>query len=304
MHFLVFTCFLSAPASTMDLLVFSSAEQPPPGSPAGGWDGSNGMGGPTESPRGIGIERKRRFAPTTAELFAMRRIRQLNAASRLARQSAPRGPGKEVVRRAPLSKRARGGEANIRLPFVPPETWHEPHDDGNGYRFLVQPPGEGYRHVVTPDEVRERLDQLPDEFLRPLDLVQFSRMTRKKQSFPCYGMQWGATIYLYPIEESLVESYTQPPKPSQVNEARMFGGRWVQESPSTWNLIWTQGSIKDFYLNNILIHELGHLLDDRNSRAADREGFAEWFAIRYGYQATRRPGGHRRSVRRGHGRHK
>ena len=30
--------------------------------------------------------------------------------------------------------------------------------------------------------------------------------------------------------------------------------------------MWTEQAIKDFYLNNILIHELGHLLDDRNSR--------------------------------------
>jgi hypothetical protein len=235
----------------------------------------------------------------------MRRSRQLNAGSCLARQGTPRGPAKEVVRRAPLSKRARGGEANIRLPFVPPETWHEPReDDCEGYRFKVQPPGDGYRHVVTPHEVRERLAQLPADFLRPLQLVQFSRMTRKKQSFPCYGMQWGSTIYLYPIEESLIESYNQPPKPSQVNEARMFGGRWVQESPSTWNLIWTERTIKNFYLNNIVIHELGHLLDDRNSRAADREGFAEWFAIHYGYQPTRHRPLDRRAIRRGHGRHK
>ena len=44
-------------------------------------------------------------------------------------------------------------------------------------------------------------------------------MTRKKQSFPCYGMQWGNAIYLYPLEESLVEHFYQPPRPALVNEA-------------------------------------------------------------------------------------
>ncbi len=234
----------------------------------------------------------------------MRRSHQLNVGGRIPRQISPRAPARDVARRAPLSKRARGGEANVRLPFVPPEDWYEPRDDGDGFHFVVQPPGDGYRHVVTPDEVRERLARLPAEFLRLLDLVQFSRMTRKKQSFPCYGMQWGSTIYLYPIEESLIESYNQPPKPNQVNEARMYGGRWVQESPEVWNLIWTQRAIKDFYLNNIVIHELGHLVDDRNSRPADREGFAEWFAVRYGYQPEHRRVVGRRRVRRGHGRHK
>lgn len=203
---------------------------------------------------------------------------------------------KSLAKRAPLSQRARGkraggGQLNERLPFTPPENWYESAEDETedrrlGFRLIVQSPGEGYRHVLSPMEVRERLSQLPEEFVCPLEVVQFSRMTRKKQSFPCYGMQWGTSVYLYPIEQSLVEYYNQPPKPNQVNEARMYGGRWEQESARVWKLVWTESAIKDFYLNNILIHELGHLLDDRNSRTADRERFAEWFAVRYGYLPT------------------
>lgn len=216
----------------------------------------------------------------------MRRTRQLNNGGRFSRQTGHVARISSVAWAAPLSKRARGGQINERLPFVPPEDWHEPQENGSPYRFLVQPPGTGYRHVLTPDEVRQRFAELPARFIEPLEVVQFSRMTRKKQSFPCYGMQWGAAIYLYPIEETLVETYSQPPKPNQENEARMYGGRWVQEGRNTWSLFWTEQAIKDFYLNNILIHELGHLLDNRNSRQVDRERFAEWFAVRYGYLPT------------------
>jgi len=210
---------------------------------------------------------------------------------RTVRNKLPRQHGlvpqsRSVARRLPLSKRARGGQVNERLPFVPPEDWHEPREDSTGYRFVLQSPGSGYRHVLTPADVRARLAELPAAFTDPLEVVQFSRMTRKKQSFPCYGMQWGSSLYLYPIEDSLVEYYNLPPKPNQVNEARMFGGIWSQESARVWKLVWTEAAIKDFYLNNILIHELGHLLDDRNSRQADRERYAEWFAIHYGYLPT------------------
>ncbi len=127
-------------------------------------------------------------------------------------------------------------------------------------------------------------------------------MTRKKQSFPCYGMQWGTSIYLYPIETSLEETYSSPPKPNQVNEARMFGGRWIETPDGIWKLVWTDRSIKDFYLNNILIHELGHLLDNRNSRSVDRERYAEWFALEYGYKPSRRTWspGRKQTVRRHH----
>ena len=189
------------------------------------------------------------------------------------------------------SNRARGirlhrGQVNERLPFVPPEDWHEPVGEDHGLRIVHQPAGAGFRHVLTADEVRERLSRLPAHFVEPLEVVQFSRMTRKKLSFPCYGMQWGSSIYLYPIEDGLTECYNVPPKPSQVNEARMYGGQWIQTAAEEWKLVWTESAIKDFYLNNILIHELGHILDDRNQRPADRERYAEWFAIEYGYLPT------------------
>jgi mono/diheme cytochrome c family protein len=144
----------------------------------------------------------------------------------------------------------------------------------------------------------QRLDQLPNFMLRPLNVVQLSRMTRKKRTFPCYGMQWGNSIYLYPIEESLVEYYARPPKPSELQEATMFGGRVGPGIAGNCGLCVDLGGIRDFYLNNVLIHELGHLLDDRNSRQQDRERYAEWFAIEYGYKPSRRKQMAAKAVRR------
>lgn len=196
--------------------------------------------------------------------------------------------GKNSRRGTRSSKRARGVPRNLQLPFVPPENWHEPRENAADYRIIVQRPGDGHRHILTPQEVRDRLNQLPQQFVEPLEVVQFSRMTRKKLSFPCYGMQWGPTIYLYPVEETFVERFKSPPKPAQLTEARMFGGSWEQDGPTSWKLVWTEAALKDFYLNNILIHELGHLLDNRNTRSVDRERYAEWFALEYGYKPTRR----------------
>ena len=185
------------------------------------------------------------------------------------------------------SKRARGAPRDEIQPYAPPEDWHSGMGGDRSYRLVVQPPGPGYRHVVTESDIRNRLSGLPAHFLRPLDVIQLSRMTRKKQTFPCYGMQWGNSLYLYPLEESLIEHFHSPPRPNLVNEVRMYGGRWVHEAPSMWKLIWTPAAIKDFYLNNILFHELGHLLDDRNTKPTEREQYAEWFAIHFGYLPSR-----------------
>jgi len=206
-----------------------------------------------------------------------------------------------------VSKRARGLQRVPKLPFIPPEDWYDPSelvettDRQPRYRVVVQNPGRGYRHVLSAQEVTRRLGQLPSHFLKPLEVVQFSRMTRKKQSLPCYGMQWGSTLYLYPIEESLVEYYSRPPKPAQISELRSFGAQWIHEGGSSWKLVWTLAAIKDFYLNNILLHELAHLLDNRNTRPLDRERFAEWFAVYYGVRSSSRLAARRQNrVRRRH----
>src|SRR5262245_32357961 len=97
--------------------------------------------------------------------------------------------GKHSRRATRSSKRARGVPRNEELPFVPPENWHEPRPDRAGYRIVVQEPGQGYRHILAPHEIRQRLNDLPHRFVEPLEVVQLSRITRKKLSFPCYGMQ-------------------------------------------------------------------------------------------------------------------
>lgn len=169
--------------------------------------------------------------------------------------------------------------------FTAPEVWHEPRETGE-LRYVVKNAGRGYMHAVTVEEVRDRLQQLPRQFVEPLEVIQFSPMTNKRKLFPCYGMQWGANVYLYPIEASLVERYYRPPKPEQIVEAKMFGGVWSQ-ADGFHLLTWTPQAIKDFYLNNVLIHEIGHVLDHRNTNSEQRERFAIWFAIEYGFRATR-----------------
>lgn len=192
-----------------------------------------------------------------------------------------------------LGKRARGTGLNNHTAYQPPEDWHAPgHDeDSADFRVIVQEAGPGFSHVVTEKQIRDRLAQFPESMLYSLHTIQLSRMTRKKRSFPCYGMQWGTTLYLYPIESSLIEYFNRPPRPAVYNETRQFGGRWVQHSSSLWTLVWTESSIRNFYLNNILIHELGHLLDDRNTSYRDRERYAEWFAIEHGLRRAKRQRG-------------
>lgn len=173
--------------------------------------------------------------------------------------------------------------------FDAPEVWHDPVGvaESHDLQIVTQHAGRGYMHPVSADDVRERVLALPAEFQEHLDIVQFSRMTKKRRLFPCYGLQWGTAVYLYPIEETLEEFYVRAPRPAQRIETEMYGGRWQQDG-NLWRLIWTETTIRDFYLNNVLIHEIGHINDNRNTSFRKREQFADWFAVEYGYRASRK----------------
>lgn len=183
--------------------------------------------------------------------------------------------------------------------FFPHEDWYEPvAGEKDGYRIIEKDPGEALIHPVTPAEIAARLEQLPSWTLEDLDVVQLSRITKKKLRFPCYGLQWGTSLYLYPIHEDLTEEFSAPPSAKLSIETRMYGGRWISdESNKIWILEWNEKTIRDYYLNNVLIHELGHLVDDRNRSYQDREKYADWFAIEYGYRQSRANSNSKRRTR-------
>ena len=174
-------------------------------------------------------------------------------------------------------------------PCSPIEDWHEPLvGERDGYRIIEKEAGNGMFHPISPREIASRLADLPDWTIAELDVVQLSDVTRKKRRFPCYGLQWGTAIYLYPMCETMVEIYCAPPGPKLLNETKMYGGKWFEDNgEKTWMLQWSEKTLRDFYLNNVLIHELGHLNDDRNSSFDSRERYADWFAIEFGYRKTR-----------------
>ena len=212
----------------------------------------------------------------------MRRCPTPNLKNRKSRRLSTALPT-AIQKSTAVARRSHGKVGRDRGPFLPPEDWYEPHDQSaDSFDVVTQQPGHGYQHVVAERDIRQRLSELPAKLTAPLQVVQLSRMTRKKRTFPCYGMQWGTALYLYPVEEELVEYFGRPPRPAEFNETRLFGGKWEHQGGSLWKLTWTPSTIRDFYLNNVLIHELGHLLDRRNSSYRDRERFAEWFAIEYG----------------------
>ncbi len=160
--------------------------------------------------------------------------------------------------------------------------------DGDDIYFHIEPAGKGYRHVLTEGEILARLHELPDHLLKNLNCVVLPRMTRKRERFNIYGLQWGKTIYLYPMEDNLKVGEHHNLEKAVVDEARQFGAT-IEETKTGPIIHWTEETVKAYYLENILIHELGHTYDEKNSSSRDREAYAEWFARKYGRWPKRKP---------------
>jgi len=124
-------------------------------------------------------------------------------------------------------------------------------------RVVALPPlAPDFIHPAKRHEVRQRLQDMPPEHVAGLRAVILLSGTRKQQrswtsSLGCYGTYWRDCIFLFAHPFDL-------------------GGRYVDE-------------FRDFYLDDVLVHEIGHHLD--RHRTADyetKEGFAYAFVQRQG----------------------
>lgn len=168
----------------------------------------------------------------------------------------------------------------------PPRGETEETED-NFPQYHVMPPGNGYIHPLVKNDVIDRIAELPSVIRRSLasclDHIVMPTHTRKMDSDGSYGIQWGSSLYLFPMEENR-EEYFFDPSPLKLQETKRFGARWSHNrDKNSWTCRWTPEGLIDFYRENVLIHELGHLLDKRNNSYIDRERFAEAFAQQYGH---------------------
>jgi hypothetical protein len=120
--------------------------------------------------------------------------------------------------------------------------------------IALAPLAPDFMHACKSHEIEHRLRLMPGDQLSGLRAVFLLSGTRKQQlswhsSLGCYGMYWRACVFICAHPFGL-------------------GYHYVDE-------------IRDFYLNDVLIHELAHHVDRRRASDHDtKEGFAHAFVQR------------------------
>ncbi len=119
-------------------------------------------------------------------------------------------------------------------------------------RVIVLPPLEPeFIHACKKAEVEHRLSKMPPEHLLGLRAVFLLSGTRKQQrcwtsSLACYGIYSRSCVFLCAHPNGV-------------------GYRYLDD-------------IRDFYLDDVLVHEVAHHVDrDRSADEATKEGFANAF---------------------------
>jgi len=75
--------------------------------------------------------------------------------------------------------------------------------------------------------------------------------------------------------------YKRPPKPSELQAIMKAGARITPKGKGIVAHL-DMGTLRAFYLGDVLMHELGHHVDLHNVRPQSREKFANWFAQHHG----------------------
>jgi hypothetical protein len=120
-------------------------------------------------------------------------------------------------------------------------------------KIIELSPYEGFIRPCTAAGVESRLMSCSPEFLKGLRAVFILSGTAKQlkswgRATTFYGHYWRSCVFLH---------------------AYPFGRA---------DLVW----LRRFYLRDVLMHEIGHHLDSRNTTHKDRERYAEQFAEKHG----------------------
>ena len=135
-------------------------------------------------------------------------------------------------------------------------------------------------------DIKETLEKVPGKYLQHLRSITLLAGTNKQAKvsegslfrYGCYG--WGE-IYLHAYPKRILsELWKNRPKPSRAAEYRKAGA--VFESvEGGWRLNFSKEALRNFYLNDVLLHELGHHVERIEEKKKDHrssERFADWFA--------------------------
>ncbi|MBX2842199.1 MAG: hypothetical protein KTR26_10525 [Flammeovirgaceae bacterium] len=161
--------------------------------------------------------------------------------------------------------------------------------------YIHENPSRDFFFPVTIDEIKNFLKKLPKEQTENLTHIWLRKMATKE--FEKEGSFQGCficgrdvnLIVLYPFPKDLkMKLGKKKPAKKILKWYSAFCPELLQEN-GKWILKWTEQNIKNYYLEGLLLHEIGHQIDSfykrywsKNYSKQKAENFADNYAFYWG----------------------
>ena len=148
-------------------------------------------------------------------------------------------------------------------------------------RYIIDPLPKGYIYPCSINDIRAKLGELSSKTLRNISVIHLCNQVKMNPGTDAHIYD-GTHIRIYPVPEKLRWNYGwNKPNPALAQERLEFGAYW-RKLDDEWWLCWDKDLVRDYFLNHVLIHEIGHSLDDVHCGTNRGEKLAEAFAHRVG----------------------
>lgn len=142
--------------------------------------------------------------------------------------------------------------------------------------------------TVDPKKLpKEHTEHLTHIWLRKIKRIDYLKEDSLQGCFIVGSGVFLIILYPFPKDNRMIFSKKKPLQKS-INYYKKYTSELKQDNDGYWYLQWNDDSIKRYYLENLLLHEIGHSIDSFYqrfwSKAANREKeiFADSYASFWG----------------------
>lgn len=157
--------------------------------------------------------------------------------------------------------------------------------------FILENTSRDFYFPVTIDEIKDTLKKLPNHHIKYLTHIWLDKVKKSdyqkgetlQGQFICGSNVYLIKLYAVPIDNRMIFG-TIKPTTKQLSFYKQYCTD-LQHNKNGWYLQWTTESYKKYYLEKLLLHEIGHCVDyiyqRRWSKANKKqvEDFADNYAV-------------------------
>lgn len=157
-------------------------------------------------------------------------------------------------------------------------------------KFIIENPSRDFFFPINVDEIQSFLAKLPKAHTERLTHIWLRKVSKKdyeKEGVQgCFITGSGVRlIVLHPFPKDLIMNFGKKKPLQKILKWYAAFEPDLQNVNENWQLLWTEEKIKKYYLEGLLLHEIGHQVDSQYQRYWSKayKNKAEQFADNYAY---------------------